>query len=103
QPTIFKSIRLLEKLKYVQTRQENPRGIRTLKLTDKGIAAALLAGEDKAKIYSYLERCAPSSLYFLLMNILFDKNDLDTEWMRLIIQHIMSFQNYKKHQLDEGK
>jgi len=103
QPTIFKSIRLLEKEKYVQTRQENPHGIRTLQLTDKGVAAALLTGGKKDKIYSYLERRAPSSLYLLLMNSLYDKNDLDTEWMRLIIQLVLHLQIYKKNQPNESE
>jgi DNA-binding PadR family transcriptional regulator len=89
QPTIFKSIRLLEKERYVQTRQENPHGIRTLKLTDKGVTAALLAGEEKNKIYSYLQRRAPSSNILLLMNILKDRNDLDSEWMKSFIGYML--------------
>ena len=102
QPTIFKSIRLLEKEKYVQTRQENPHGIRTLKLTDKGVASALFAGEEKDKIYSYLERRAPSSTLLLLMNIVKDKYDLNSDWMRLFIEHMLC-QEQELNESDEKK
>ena len=102
QPTIFKSIQLLEKEKYVQTRQENPHGIRTLKLTDKGVAAALVAGEEKDNIYSYLQRRAPSSSMLLLMNIVKDRNDLNSEWMRLFIEHMLC-QEQELNESDEKK
>jgi DNA-binding MarR family transcriptional regulator len=102
QPTIFKSIRLLEKEKYVQTRQEYLHGIRTLRLTDKGVAAALLSGKEKDKIYTYLQRRAPSSFMLLFMNIVKDKNDLDTEWMRLFIEYMLC-QEQNENGFDEKK
>jgi hypothetical protein len=96
QPTIFKSIRLLEKEKYVQTRQENPHGIRTLKLTDKGLASALLSGVEKDKLRTYLERHAPSSPILLFMNIIKDKHDLSSKWIKLFIKYYLLHEEPKK-------
>lgn len=90
QPTVFKSIRSLEKDNFIQTKQEFQRGKRTITLTDKGAAAALFSGNEKDKIYAYLRRRLPSSSIILLMDIIKDKNDLDTEWMRLFIEYILS-------------
>ena len=40
QPTVFKSVHLLEQENYIQTEQDYRRGRRTLKLTDKGVGGA---------------------------------------------------------------
>ena len=66
QPTIFKCIRLLEKEKYVQTRQENPHGIRTLKLTDKGVALLYLLGKKKTRSIPILNEGRRHPLYSCL-------------------------------------
>src|SRR5689334_16761349 len=89
QSTVFESILLLEKGKYVQTQQEYLRGRRMLTLTDKGIAAALFSGNAKDKIYSYLKRRAPSSDILWLMNILRNRNDLDNEWIKSFIGYML--------------
>jgi DNA-binding PadR family transcriptional regulator len=102
QPAIFKSIRLLENENLVQTKQKYVRGRRILTLTDKGAAAALLSGEEKNRIYDYLKRHAPSSFLLLLMNIIKDKNDLNSEWMRLFIEHMLC-QEQKLNESDEKK
>ena len=54
---------LLEQEDYIQTEQEYPRGRRSLKLTDKGVAVALLSGKEKDEIYSYLQRRAPNDIH----------------------------------------
>jgi len=90
QSTVFESVQLLKKGKYVQTQQEYSRGKRTLTLTDKGVVAALFSGNPKDKIFSYLQRRAPSSDILLLMNIVKDKNDLQTEWIKLFIEYMVS-------------
>jgi DNA-binding MarR family transcriptional regulator len=42
QPTVFKSVHLLEQDNYVQIEQAYRRGRRTLKLIEKGVAAACI-------------------------------------------------------------
>ena len=76
QPTVFKSVHLLEQENYIQTEQDYRRGRRTLKLTDKEVAGALISGKEKDKIYSYLQRRAPSSYMLMLMNMVKDRSDL---------------------------
>ncbi|MGN6631045.1 MAG: hypothetical protein ACTHKP_02240 [Nitrososphaeraceae archaeon] len=90
QSTVFESVQLLKKGKYIQTQQEYSRGKRMLTLTDNGIAAALFSGNPKDKIYSYLQRRAPSSDILLLMNIVKDKNDFENEWIKLFIEYMLS-------------
>ena len=102
QPTIFKSIQSLENDKFIQTRQEYQRGKRTLTLTDKGGAVAPFSGNEKGRIHSYLQRRAPSSTLLLLMDIVKDKNDLNSEWMRLFIEHMLC-QEQKLNESDEKK
>lgn len=102
QPTVFKSIQSLEKDNFIQTKQEFQRGKRTLTLTDKGAAVALFSGNEKGRIHSYLQRRAPSSTLLLLMDIVKDKNDLNSEWMRLFIKHMLC-QEQKINESDEKK
>jgi DNA-binding MarR family transcriptional regulator len=102
QSTVFESIQLLKKAKYVQTEQEYSRGKQTLTLTDKGVAAVLFSGKEKDKIYSYLRQHAPSSFMLLFMNIVKDKNDLDIEWMRLFIEYMLC-QEQNENAWDEKK
>ena len=100
QPTVFKSVHLLEQENYIQTEQDYRRGRRTLKLTDKGVAAALISGKGKDKIYSYLQRRAPSSYMLMLMNMVKDRSDLSSEWMRLFIEYMLN-RTQKTNELNE--
>jgi len=86
----------LEKDNFIQSKQEFQLGKRTLTLTDKGTAVALFSGNEKDKVYSYLQRRAPSSNIILLMNILRDRNDLDSEWMKLFIEYML----YQKQRIN---
>ncbi|HEY7570096.1 MAG TPA: LysR family transcriptional regulator [Nitrososphaeraceae archaeon] len=98
QPAVFKSIQSLEKDNFILTKQEIHRGKRTLTLTDKGAAAALFSGNEKDNIYSYLQRHAPSSNILLLMSILKDLNDLDSEWIKSFIESML----YQKQRINES-
>jgi predicted transcriptional regulator len=56
QPTIFKSIKLLLESNYVMAQQKYKRGPKVLNLTDKGAAAAIIAGADLKQFDNYLKK-----------------------------------------------
>ena len=56
QPTIFKSIKLLVEDNHVTSQQEYNRGPKVLDLTDKGAAAAIIAGADLKQFDNYIKK-----------------------------------------------
>jgi hypothetical protein len=62
QPTIFKSTELLLAGNYVRAQQEYKRGPKVLVLTEKGAAAAIIAGADLKQFDNYLKKRPTDSI-----------------------------------------
>jgi DNA-binding MarR family transcriptional regulator len=56
QPTVYESVQLLMKDDYLKAEQKHKRGPKSLTLTDKGAAAAVLLGIDITRIQNYEKR-----------------------------------------------
>jgi hypothetical protein len=99
QPTIFKSMELLLEGNFVRAQQEYKRGPKVLTLTDKGAAAAIIAGVDLKQFDNYLKKQPTDSIAESLKY--FESIAINSEKRSFMLQKAMDYA-LKNNLFEEG-